>query len=149
MVAVVEEAQGASAAGGIVNHFGHDGIVFAEVQLVANTDFAGGVHEHIPEAEFLIKFAQEEHFDACVRLLLVAIEAGGKHFCVVEHEDVVLVEIVQDVLEHAMLYLAGFSMEHHHAAFVAVGCGILGDFLFGEFVLELGELHCWIFLWVM
>ena len=47
------------------------------------------------------------------------------------------VKIVQHFLEHLVLYLSRLAVQHHHAAFIAVSGGILGDFLGWKFELEL------------
>ena len=141
VVAVVEKSQGTSAAGRVVDDFGHDGLVFAEVKFVADTDFACGVYEYVPQAELLVEFAEQEDFDACVGLFLFPVEACGEDLGIVEHEDIVFVKVVQDVLEGLVFDFPGLAMEHHHAAFVAVGCRVLGDFLLGKFEFELGKFH--------
>ena len=141
VVAVVEKAQGASAAGGVVYDLGYDGVVLAEVEFVADADFSRGVYEHIPQAQFLIELAQEKHLDTRAGFLLVAVETGGEYLGVVENKDIVLVEVVEHFLEHLVLYLAGLAVEHHHAAFVAMGGGILGNLVLGKFEFELGEFH--------
>ena len=129
--AVVEEAQGAPAAGGVVDDFGHNGAVFAEVELVADAYLAGRIDDDIPVAQVGVELAAQEHFDACAGLLLAAVETGGQHFGVVEHEDIVLAKIVEEVLEHLVFNLARLAVEHHHAAFVAVRGGVEGNFFFG------------------
>ena len=48
-----------------------------------------------------------------------------------------LVKVAQNVLEHFVLDFARFAVQHHHAAFIAVGRGIFGDFLLGEFEFKL------------
>ena len=141
VVAVVEEAECAAAARGVVDNFRHNGVVLAEIELVANSYFTRGVYEHVPKAQFLVEFAQQEHFDSCAGFLLVAVEACGEDLGVVEHEDIVLVEEVEDILEHAVLYLARLAVEHHHAAFVSMRRGILGNLLLRQVELKLGKFH--------
>ena len=142
VVAVVEEAECAAAARGVVDNFRHDGVVFAEIEFIAYSDFPRGIYQHVPQAQFLVEFAQEEYLDSCAGFFLVAVEACGEHLGVVEHENVVLVEEVEDILEHAVLYLARLAVEHHHAAFVSMRRGILGNLLLRQVKLKLGEFHC-------
>ena len=142
VVAVVEEAERAASARGVVDDFRHNGVVLAEIELVANSYFSRGIYQHVPQAQFLVEFAQQEHFDPCAGFLLVAVEACGEDLGVVEHENVVLVEEVEDILEHAVLYLARLAVEHHHAAFISMRRGILGDLLLRQVKLKLGEFHC-------
>ena len=137
VVAVVEEAERASAARGIVDYLCHDGVVLTEIQLVADADFAGRVYQHVPEAELLVQFAQEEHLDACPRLLLVAVESGGEDLRVVEDKNVVLVEEREDVLEHEVLEVSALAVEHHHARLVAMRSRVLRNLFFGEFEFKL------------
>ena len=141
VVAVVEEAERAAAARGVVDDFRHNGVVLAEIELIANSDFTRGVYEHVPQAQFLIELTQQEHLDACAGFLLVAVEACGEDLGVVEHEDVVLVEEVEDILEHAVFNLARLAVEHHHAAFVSMRRGILGNLLLRQVELKLGKFH--------
>ena len=86
---------------------------------------------------FFVELAQEENLDFGAGFLLVSIEQGGKHAGIVEDEKVVFVEIVDNLLEDAMLYRTGFAIDHHEARLVAVFGRILGNLLFGEFELEL------------
>lgn len=115
----------------------HDGVVFAEVELVANADFPCRLYQHIPEAKLLVELAQEEHLDVRPRLLLIAEEACGKHLRVVEDEHIVFVEVVQEVDEVAVLYLAAVAVKHEQAAVVAVRSGIFCNMVFGKVELEL------------
>ena len=141
MVAVVEEAEGAATRSGVVDDFRHDGVVLTEIEFVADTDFAGRVYKHIPQAQVAVEFAQQEHFDARTGLLFVAIKTRRKHLRVVEHKDVVLIEVFEEILEHAVFDFARFAVEHHHAAFIAMGGGILGNLFLRELVFELREFH--------
>lgn len=138
MVAVVEEAQRASAAGGVVNHLGHDGIVFSKIKFVSDTDFACRVNQHVPEAQFLVEFAQQEYLDAGASFFLVAVEAGRKHLGVIEDEKVVLIEIGEQVLKHSVFNFTRFAVKHHHTALVAVRRRILCNFILWKFKLKLG-----------
>ena len=68
----------------------------------------------------LVEFAQQKHLNLGTRLLLVAIEFGGEHARVVEDEHILVVEVVQDVLEHLVLNLARLAVQHHQARLVTV-----------------------------
>ena len=50
--AVVEESDGTTARGGIVDHFGHESVAVAKVEFVADADFASGVDDDVPKACF-------------------------------------------------------------------------------------------------
>ena len=113
VVAVIEETQGAAARGGIVDDLGHHRVVKPEVELVADANLAGGLHEHIPQLVVGIEFAQQEHLDTCSRLLLVAEEFGGEDLGVVEYKQVMGVEVVKYVLEHFMFNLVALLVEYH------------------------------------
>ena len=139
--AIEQEAQRAAAAGGVVDHLGHQLVVLPEVQLVADPDLAGGVHQHVPEQAVAVQFAQHEDLDLGAGLLLVAPHARGEHAGVVQHEHVALVEIVEDVAELLVLDLAGLAVQHHQAAAIAVLGGVEGYELLGEVELEGSELH--------
>ncbi len=73
--AVEQEAQRAAARGRIVDHLGHQQVVIAEVEFVADADLCGRVDQHVPEPQFAVQFAQQENFDFGAGLLLVAVEA--------------------------------------------------------------------------
>ena len=99
VLTVVEEAQRTSAAGGIVDDLSHHRAVLFEEELIADTYLAGWLDEHIPQAQFLVEFAQQEHLYLGVGLLLRAVETGGEHLGVVEDEGIALVEVVHQVAE--------------------------------------------------
>ena len=96
---VVEETQRTSAAGGIVDYFGHHSAAVVEEQLVADTYLACRLYQHIPQAHLFVELAQQEHFYLCVSLLLRTVQARREYFCVIEYESIVLVEIVEHVAE--------------------------------------------------
>ena len=137
MVAVVKETQRTASAGGIVDYFGHDRVVLAKVKFVANSDFTGRVNEYVPQAQFLVQFAQQEHFDACACFFLVTVKACGKYLGVVKHKHVVFIEKGQDVLEHQVFDFARFSVQHEHSALIAVGSRIFCNLFLGELEFEL------------
>jgi len=138
VVAVVEETEGATATGGVVDDFGHHGVVFTEIELVADANLAGWVDEDVPQAQLGIELAKEEDFDAGTGLFLVAIEASGEDLGVVEHKNVLFIEIIEYVGELlAVLNNAALGMDHHETTVVAIGGGILRYALFRKFVVEL------------
>ena len=106
-------------------YFGDGETMVAEIELVADADFAGRLNEHIPELVFSIEFAEQEHLDFGTRLFLVAIEARGKHLSVVVDKDVAIFKIVDDFLEHSMFNLAGGAVNDHHSRLVALRGGAL------------------------
>ncbi len=53
-----QEPECTSPGSGIVNHFGYEFVVFAEVEFVADSDFACGVNQYIPEFGFCIELAE-------------------------------------------------------------------------------------------
>ena len=69
------------------------------IQLVTYTDLTGRVDQHIPQAQVLIQLPQQEHFDTCTRLFLVAIKAGWEHLGIIEDKHILVVEIVKDVFK--------------------------------------------------
>ena len=142
---VEEEAEGASAGCCIVDHFGDQGIVLAEVQLVADTDFAGGLDYYVPEALFAVQLPKEEDHDVGAGLFLPSVEPGGEDLGIVEDEEVVLGEIVDDVLEYAVFDFTGLLVEDHHPALVPPADRFLRDPFLGEFEVELGKLHVLLF----
>ena len=156
MRTVVEETQGASATGRVVDDFSHHRRGVVEEELVADTYLAGRFYEHIPKAHLLVEFAKEEYFYLRIGLLLCAIEACGEHLCVVEDEDVAFVEVVQSVAELQVfafdgisvsilaehLYLFRLLMDDHQSAFVTAGHAI--DFLLAVLILILMHHMVWV-----
>ena len=139
--AVEEETQGASSGGCIVDDFGHKGLILTEIQLVADTYFPCRIHDDIPESLFAVKLPQEENHDVGPGLFLLAVEAGGEDLRVIEDEYVTFSEIVDDVLEQAVLDFAGVLVENHKAGLIPPLGGILGDAFLREFEVELGQFH--------
>ena len=139
--AVEEETKGSATGSGVVNHLCHKAFILSEVEFVADTDFAGGIHDHVPEALLTVKFPEEEDHDVRAGLFLLAVHTGRKHLCVVEHKDVSFAEIVYDVLEEPVLYLSGVLMEHHEAGFVPPAGGLRCNALLGELEVELRKFH--------
>ena len=89
VVAIEQETQRATARGGIVDHLSHQQIVITEIEFVADTDLTRGIDQHVPQTLLAVQFAQQKDLDLGAGLLLIAIEAGGKDFGIVENEDVV------------------------------------------------------------
>ena len=135
---IVEEAEGAAAGGGIVDHFGHHRLIGAEIEFVADADLAGGFHKDIPKLIVAVQFPEQEHLDASIRAVFRTVEAGGEDFCVVENHHIAIFKVVDHIFEDLVGDAAVAAVHHHHTALVAVLCGILGDELLGEFELKLG-----------
>ena len=125
--AVEQEAQRAAARGGVVDHLGHQQVVVAEVEFVADTDFARGVHQHVPQPQFAVEFPQQEDFDFGAGLLLVAVEACRENLRVVEDEQVLFVEILDDVLEDTVLDSAFGAVDDHQTRLVAIVGRVFGQ----------------------
>ena len=136
MVAVVEEAQRASARCGVVDDLGHHRVVQAKVELVADANLACRLNEHIPQLVIGIELTQEEDLDARTGLLLVAKEFGGEDLGIIEHKQVMRVEILKDILENAVLDLVAALVQDHEAGLVAHGRGIGSDELLGHLGIE-------------
>ena len=136
MVAIVKETERTTTTCCVVNYFSHERIVFAKVELVTNTNFTSGIYEHVPKEEVGIQLTEEEHFDYCSRLFLIAVKACGKHLRVVKHKEVVRVKVRDNILKHFVLNLACLAVKHHHATFIAETCGILSNLFFGKFEFE-------------
>ena len=157
MGTVVEETQGASATSSIVDDLGYHRTVFLEEQLVADTYLARRLDEHVPQAQFLIQLAQQEHLDLCIGLFLCAVEACGEHLCVVEDEGVALVKVVYQVAERQVLirvvavavlleHLDGLALavDNHQTALVAVVDAVHGTILILEGAV--GRVECYLLL---
>ena len=132
--AVEQKTQRAAARSGVVDHFGHQKVVVAEVEFVADADLAGGIHQHVPEPQLAVEFAQQEDFDLGARFLLVAVQPGREDLRVVEDEDVLFAEVVDDVLENAVFDGSFRTVDDHQARFVAIDGRIFGQQLGAEVV---------------
>ena len=133
MRTVIEETQRTATAGGVVNHLSNHRTFFVEEQLVTNTNLTGWLYQHIPQAQLLVELTQQEHLNLRIGFLLSTKETGRKHLCIVEHKDVALVEVVDDILEGQVVgsiitvsifleHVNGLTLTvyHHQAALVAM-----------------------------
>ena len=84
----------------------------------------------------LVELTQQEHLNVSSGLFLVAVELGREHLCVVEDEGVLVVEVVDDVLEDAVLNFTSLAVQHHEPCLVAIGGGVHGDELTGHVVVK-------------
>ena len=135
---IEEEAERAAATGGIVYHLSHQGLVLAEVELVADTNLACRIDQHVPETHVFIQFAKQEDLNLGTCLLLVSVETSREDFGVVEHEDVLLVEVVEHISERfVMLDDTLLGMNHHESAVIAERSGFQGNTVLRKPVLEL------------
>ena len=91
---VIEEAQGTSSGGRIVDDLRHELIILTEVELVPDTDLTSRIYDDIPQLECGIELTQEEDLDLGSSLLLVAVHTGGEDLGIVEDKDIILLEVV-------------------------------------------------------
>ena len=138
---VEEEAERTAAGGGVVNHLRHQALVLAEIQLVADADLAGGINNHVPQPLFPVQLPQEQHHNIGTGLFLFAVQTGRKYLGVVEHKGVSFAEIVDDILELAVLQLAGVFVEDHHARLVPPAGRFLGNAVLAKVEVKLGQFH--------
>ena len=107
---VVKEAQRTAAACSVVDDLSHHCARIVEEELVAYTNLTCRLNEHVPEAHLLIEFAQQEHLNLSVSLLLCAIKARRKHLSVVEDESIMLVKVVEHIAEVEVFALDGLAV---------------------------------------
>ena len=96
---VVEESQGATAAGGVIYYLGHHRTTIVKEKLITNANLTCWLHKHIPKAHLLVEFSQQEHLYLCIGLLLGSIQSSREHLGVVEHKDISFTEILQYMTE--------------------------------------------------
>ena len=135
---VEEETQGAAAGSGVVDDLGHQALILAEVEFVADADLAGGVYDDIPQALLAVELAQEQDHDIGPGLFLLAVQAGGKHLGVVQDKDVSFAEIVDDIFKEAVFDFTGILVQDHQTGLVSPAGRLLGDAVCGEVKVELG-----------
>ena len=139
--AVKEEPEGAAAGGCIVNYLCHKGLILSEIQFIADTNLAGWIHDHVPEALLTVELAEKQDHYIGPGLFLLAIHTGRKHLCVVKDKDVSLSEIIYDVFEEPVLYLTGVFVEHHETGFVAPAGRLRCNTILREVEVELRKFH--------
>ena len=93
--AVKKETHSAATRSGVVDHLGHQRLVGAEIQLIADTYLAGGIHNYIPQPHFLVQFTLQEHGDFGTGFFLFAIEQSGEYLGIVGHHHVASIQIVE------------------------------------------------------
>ena len=113
----------ASSGSGIVNDFGYKAVVISELQFVADTDFSGRFYDYIPEPLLSVQFAEEEYFDISIIFLLFSEKPGRKYLGIIQDEGVAFSEIISNVFENLVLYLACVLVKNHHAALISPFAG--------------------------
>ena len=99
----------------LFDHFGHEQIVVAEVELVAHPNFAGRLHQHIPQAVAGAEVAKQKHFYFGTCFLLASIEPRRKNFGIVDNQHIVFVEILEHIFKDAVFDFAGIAVDNHQA----------------------------------
>jgi hypothetical protein len=133
-----------------------DLILRAEEQAFANADLAAGTDEAFPIVGISGELAGQQNLNATVeeipgcRILradrlsadafAAAIEAGRKNASVIENQHIAGPQQVRKLEEEAISMAAG-SLEVKHAGAVAGGEGLLGNQVFGETEVEVGNQH--------
>ena len=135
------ETEGTATGGRIVDDFGHEALVLAEVEFVTDTDFTRGIDNHVPEALLAVQLAEQIDLDAGSGLLLIAIETGREYLGVVEYEGITFIEVVENILENTVLNLTAVLVKDHQFAFITPAYGLGSDFFLGEIERELREFH--------
>src|SRR5436853_990431 len=67
-----KETNGATPAGGVINHLCHQVFLITEIKLVAYPDLPGRVNDYIPKAVWPVQFTQQKHFDLGTCFFLTA-----------------------------------------------------------------------------
>ena len=119
---VIQKTKGTSARSGIVNHLGYHRVIFTEIEFVADTDFAGRVYQHVPQAQLLIQLTQQKYLDTCTGFFLVAVQPGGKHLRIIKDKYILIIEIIQNILEHTVFDFARLSVQYHQARLISIPC---------------------------
>ena len=115
-----QEAECTTAWGHIINHFGDDGRIFVKKELVADTNLAGRIYQHIPETILVIQLTQKKHFDIGIRLLFFGEETSRHHLSVVEYKSIAFGKKRKNIRHLFMLNLTCFTMEHKHTCLISI-----------------------------
>ncbi len=111
-----------------------------------------GADQHLPDGGgpgFRLNveaLAQQEHLGLAAGVALGAQEARRHDARLVGNQQVARLQVVDDVAEDLVVQGAVGALHHQHAAAVALGCGLLGDKLFGQVVVEVVGAHVHQFL---
>ena len=89
----------------------------------------------------MIQLTQQENLNQRIRLLLMRPQTRREHLRIIEYEQVILIEILHQVGDLLMLYLARLAMQHQHACLVAIRSRKLSNQFFRQFELKLAEFH--------
>jgi hypothetical protein len=137
--------------------FGLKLIVVPEKKMLADGDLAAGADQAFPFVRILTQMAREEDFDASMQELAsgriiradglgmqastAAVKTGWKHAGVVEHDKVVWTEQFREVAELAVLESSAARRDMQQAGSGAIGERLLGDQVFGQIVVKIGDKH--------
>ena len=118
-------------------------------QLVGNDDafaaahFAPWPHERSPAQAVGGLLLGQKHFDSSAVSLAMAVEPGGEHARVVQHQAIAGMEERRELAESSILPGSRFAIHHQHARRGAIRERLLRDQLFGKVVVEIGKQHRW------
>ena len=110
-ILIIEETEGTATAGGIIDYLGYHLVDIIKEELVADTDLACRLYQHIPKAHLGIQLTEQEHLDLGIGLLLGTIKARWEYLGIIEDEGITLFEVIDDILELQEYWIA-FSIYH-------------------------------------
>jgi len=125
--------------------------------MLSHANLASGAYQAFPVVRLCRKLAGEEDFDSSLEKVAgrgisatdglgpgaapPAVETGGEHTRVVEHNQVIWAENTWKITECTVEPLAGAAVEVEHTGGCTVGEGFLGNAVGGEIEVEIGDKH--------
>jgi hypothetical protein len=132
------KAKSPFSAGGIIYDFGRK-LAISKVDLVADADFSGGLHDGIPEVGFRVQLAHKKHFYFGSGFFLVAPQSARERQRLVINDHIVLIEKLRQVCKVVVGDFAGIFSDYEETYSVAGFGGILGNLAFGKVKVVIAE----------
>jgi hypothetical protein len=131
--------------------------MLAEEQVFTHANLASGTGQAFPIVRLGGELASEQHLDAAVKKIAgsgilradrlspspstAAVKPGGKHACVVEHDQVAGPQQIRELAKLKIGPLAAGSRDAQHAGGIANGKGFLGNEFVGKMKMEVRNQH--------
>lgn len=116
-------------------------IVFEE-NLIAQLQALAGAYQSAPDAFSFIQSAQQEKFYASAGFRVsAAVEAGGKHFRVVQDQAITRPDVAMEAGELIVVIAVLISRDDEHSRRVPLLAWLLGDQLFRKLIIKVRDLQ--------
>ena len=139
------------------NYLGLKFILLAEKQTLADCNLAAGTHQTFPIVGIRLQLASEQDFDPAseefaggwvarakglgLKTLTASIKPGGKHFGVVEHDQISRLQQAGEITKPAIFEGPGSPSKVQQTRGGSIRQGLLGDQFLRKFVIKIGNQH--------